>query len=156
MDMRSKLSKLLKPPKFKIEITTDYNDLSDWCKYKALLNLPGHYPWSNRLKYLLLTDSDIIDVNIKTVDLSNGVAEDEFVSLVNYITPINNQITVNYYINGDDMKYVDKIDKLAHILENYKPEPTIKEYIESYSMDDLYKYIHTALIGIAKLTNQLH
>jgi hypothetical protein len=37
----------------------------EFCKYKYLLNLPGHQPWSFRFKYLFLMRSLIIDIAIK-------------------------------------------------------------------------------------------
>ncbi len=160
MDVRNRMRTLLNSPKFKIEITTEYNDLSDWCRYKTLLNLPGHYPWSNRLKYLLLTNSYVIDVNVKTVNQTYDYVEDEFVTFINYITPINNQITVTYYINEEDTESAAKMNeaeivKLADTLKNYEPQPTIKKYINDYTMENMYNYIYTALIGIAKVTKQI-
>lgn len=39
-----------------------YEPVTNYSKYLFLLNLPGHYPWSNRLKYLFLTNSIVINV----------------------------------------------------------------------------------------------
>ena len=39
--------------------------VSDWCKYKYLLDLPGSKPWSVRFKKLLLTKSLIIKFDVE-------------------------------------------------------------------------------------------
>jgi len=41
------------------------SSITDWCKYKYLLDLPGAHPWSVRLKELLLTKSLIIKIDVK-------------------------------------------------------------------------------------------
>lgn len=39
--------------------------LYEFCKYKYLLNLPGHQPWSYRFKYLFLMHSLVINVDLR-------------------------------------------------------------------------------------------
>lgn len=41
------------------------SSVSDWCKYKYLLDLPGSKPWSVRFKELLLTKSLIIKFDVE-------------------------------------------------------------------------------------------
>jgi len=95
----------------------NYQPLYEWCKYKYLLNLPGHYPWSNRLKYLFLMDSLVINVNLKLKNIYPEYEDDVYISLIDYIVEKNVDyidITEYYYrVNRDSPKeYSDKKDKL--------------------------------------------
>ena len=47
----------------KILIDKPSTPITDWCKYKYLLDLPGAHPWSVRFKELMLTGSYVIKVD---------------------------------------------------------------------------------------------
>ena len=50
-----------------LDAWTSFEPLYEWSKYKWLLNLPGRYPWSNRLKWLFLMKSGVINVSVYTI-----------------------------------------------------------------------------------------
>ena len=62
----------------------NYESVQTFTKYKFLLNLPGRYPWSTRLKYLYLSRGFIINVRVKTLGDGN---EDFYKSFIDYIVP---------------------------------------------------------------------
>ncbi len=65
----------------------NYTPMMDISKYRFLLNLPGHYPWSNRFKYLFLTGSVIINISVITESINgdDGWNEDEYHSFIDLI-----------------------------------------------------------------------
>lgn len=48
-----------------ISISEKFVPMYEYCKYKYLLNLPGHQPWSNRLMKISTMKSLIIDINVR-------------------------------------------------------------------------------------------
>jgi hypothetical protein len=63
-----------------------YEPLYNWCKYKWLLNLPGHYPWSNRFKFLFLMKSVVVNVDVSTV--GRGYTDGPYMTIANlFVTP---------------------------------------------------------------------
>lgn len=53
------------PKKLPLQIEFAHNrDLSEFSQYKYLLNLPGNQPWSYRFKYLFLSKSLVVNVNV--------------------------------------------------------------------------------------------
>lgn len=61
-------------PPFKVELTKPI-PMEMFADYKYLLNLPGHQPWSSRLKYLFLTGSLVVNVNLRQHYGANDVNE---------------------------------------------------------------------------------
>ncbi len=49
---------------YELYVSEQYVPLYDFCKYKYLLNLPGHQPWSYRMSKILLMGSLVIDVSV--------------------------------------------------------------------------------------------
>jgi hypothetical protein len=47
-----------------IDLSSMHEPMFEWSKYPGLLNLPGHQPWSYRLKYLYLLKSPVINVDV--------------------------------------------------------------------------------------------
>ena len=84
----------------------NYESVDTFTKYKFLLNLPGRYPWSTRLKYLYLSKGFIINVRVKT--LGDG-DEDYYKSFIDLIVPdtlcFNINMTYYYYDYDKDIKY---------------------------------------------------
>ena len=99
--------KLKKPSDNKIKLVVkldawvNYEPIYNFSSYKILLNLPGRYPWSNRLKYLPLMNSHIIDVNIITHYENNQVDK----SWITFINIIFDNIKHNF--NSIDYHYYD-------------------------------------------------
>lgn len=60
-----------------------YIPVWEFAKYKYLLNLPGHYPWSNRMKYLFLTKSLVINVSVTTK--GSDYVDEPFDTISDYI-----------------------------------------------------------------------
>ena len=81
----------------------NYESVQTFTKYKFLLNLPGRYPWSTRLKYLYLSKGFIINVRVKTLGDGN---ENFYKSFIDYIVPdilcIN--IDMKYYYDETYLK----------------------------------------------------
>jgi hypothetical protein len=50
---------------FDVTIGSHQIPLYEFCKYKYLLNLPGHQPWSYRFKYLFLMNALVINVDLR-------------------------------------------------------------------------------------------
>ena len=153
---------------------SNYESVKCFTKYKFLLNLPGRYPWSTRLKYLYLSKSFIINVRVKT--LGDG-DEDFFKSFVDLIVPdklcIN--IDMNYYYdatcnennktkeeinktieynekNKIEIRQVyDKIKEIFHTYKNLSPyddKNVIKAYnlINNFKTNDMYEYYYNIML----------
>ena len=63
-NVRMKLKQINNKKEFDIHIGETYAPIYNFCKYKYLLNLPGHQPWSYRLMKILLMKSLVISVEI--------------------------------------------------------------------------------------------
>ncbi len=153
---------------------SNYESVKSFTKYKFLLNLPGRYPWSTRLKYLYLSKSFIINVRVKT--LGDG-EEDYFKSFVDLIVPdtlcIN--IDMNYYYdatcnennktkaeinktieynekNKIEIRQVyDKIKEIFHTYKNLSPydnKNVIKAYnlIHNFKTNNMYEYYYNIML----------
>ncbi len=153
---------------------SNYESVKSFTKYKFLLNLPGRYPWSTRLKYLYLSKSFIINVRVKT--LGDG-DEDYFKSFVDLIVPdtlcIN--IDMNYYYdatcnennktkeeinktieynekNKIEIRQVyDKIKEIFHTYKNLSPyddKNVIKAYnlIHNFKTNNMYEYYYNIML----------
>lgn len=141
----------------------NYESVAAFKKYKFMLNLPGHYPWSTRLKYLYLGRQYVINVRVFTY-LTDGTMDDHYNSFVDYLVPDTNCINIDmkYYMVGssesvDKHKYADKqnmhecnmvYDKIKRIYYKYKnKQPSVDakvrksyELINKLSTENIYKY----------------
>lgn len=151
----------------KLDGWINYEPVTTNSKYLFLLNLPGHYPWSNRFKYLFLTNSVIININIRTIPYDEtGYKDDNWISFIDLLMkPKQDYINIpyDYYTyNGTDtniskkvydlnIKTIDKIIlKLEYIYKSYDKEKNkydnmIKSYsskINTLTNDVIYKYIY--------------
>ena len=82
---------------------TNYESVKIFKNYKFNLNLPGHYPWSTRLKYLYLAKTFIINIRVTTiVDKSNEI-EEHYKSFIDLVVPDSYCINIdmNYYYSTD-------------------------------------------------------
>lgn len=160
------------PIKILLNAWETYEPIYKFCEYLYLLNLPGHYPWSNRLKYLFLMDSIIINVNINTISIKPEYKDPKYITLIDYV--INNkdyiEIIYNYYRVSkryiDDKKLKNKVDKLQKkefnkfvktlnkIYMNLVDNPTkykkmskkAKNKVDKLTNERIYQYIYKGII----------
>ena len=129
-----------------------------FCKYKILLNLPGHYPWSNRFKYLFLMDR-IITINI---DPETYYKDESWITFIDYLVKPNKHyidLKFKYYridgITKNDKEYIKKcetnnaneynkiIKKLQYIYNNQdKIKIDYDNFVKKLTMQHVYKYIY--------------
>lgn len=153
-----------------------YIPIYKFADYKILLNLPGRYPWSNRLKYLFLTKSLVININVITIfiDDNNIFIDDEWETLIDYILEKNDYInlTLKYYeYNGKNENVKNKIlkmnerefnkiiSKINNIYNDFninekKYDKIIKngyDKVSKLTMDRIYSYIYRAIVENSKI-----
>ena len=155
----------------------NYTPIMDNSKYLFLLNLPGHYPWSNRFKYLFLTNSVIININVFTQAISkDGWNDDEYYSFIDLIMKPNKDyfdLKFTYYTAGKsnsiDLQNKAKqmthneinnvISKIENIYSNYTKNKTkydkmIKNYrqkIDKLTNETVYEYIYKCIVYNSKV-----
>lgn len=164
---------LIKNPKPNEHVLIDldawntYIPVWEFAKYKYLLNLPGHYPWSNRMKYLFLTKSLVINVSVTTI--GSDYVDEPFETIIDYIfkpnvdyldkhttyfvpkhrhsldTPIEqiteNNIVFNYITSVRDTPR-DLYDKITE--SAYTKASTL-------NMTHIYKYIYNLILFNAEI-----
>jgi hypothetical protein len=82
---------------YDINVNTQFVPMYDFAKYKYLLNLPGHQPWSYRMTKILLMESLIFDVAILQtyiIKKDNKQYKDVNKKWIQFYS--------NYFKNGDD------------------------------------------------------
>ena len=109
-----------------IKLSEKYTPMYSFCKYKYLLNLPGHQPWSYRFKYLFLMNSFII--NVAVIQHYNEFEKNE--KWLNFFDVILEpdtdyiEIEYNWYENKDNSnEYKKLINKLDDIYKYYNSNP---------------------------------
>lgn len=164
-------NKLNIPLKILLDAWKSYNPLYELCEYLYLLNLPGHYPWSNRFKYLFLMNSIVINVSVNTIDINNQYKDPRYTSLIDYIIDNKDYINIvyNYYIlsgknNNETIikkknklhkeefnKFVTKLNKVYINLEKNpekykKMAKKAKNKVNKMSNERLYQYIYKGIL----------
>ena len=110
---------------YDININTQFVPMYDFAKYKYLLNLPGHQPWSYRMTKILLMESLIFDVSITQTYIINNNKKDinkkwiQFFS--NYFENEEDYIEINY-------DWTENVTSDAQVLSIYE------------KINDLYSY----------------
>ena len=133
-NLRYMLSQEKKLP-LTVKIFENYTPMYSFCKYKYLLNLPGHQPWSYRFKYLFLMNSLVINVSVIKHYTDNEKLEknDKWLSFFDIImVPDTDYIDIeyNWYENKDN-------------LDEYK-KYNLDEYNKLINkLDDVYKYYNS-------------
>jgi len=97
-----------------LDAWTNYEPMYKWCHHKYLLDLPGHYPWSTRIKYLLLMKSLVLNVNVRTFGV--GFIEEPWVDFTSY-----------FFRPGRD--YIQFIYNYHHIPRN-KPNEELRQKLK--------------------------
>jgi hypothetical protein len=150
-----------KAMKYEFLTHKNYKSVKEFKEYKFLLNLPGRYPWSTRLKYLYLSKSFIINIRVKTL---GDVNDDVYNSFVDLLVPDNLCINIdmNYYYNDNDNndpnKYVkqniyetnkvyEKIKQIYHQYKNKNPIESTKvqeayDLINKLDIKQIYQYYY--------------
>jgi hypothetical protein len=148
-------SKLL----IKLDAWDEYEPMYMWKKYDALLNLPGHYDWSNRFKYLFLMDKLIINVNPILND--DGYIFDRSKTFIDfYVKPNVHYYDVNVKCKYIKMEGAEKYNKTACIkaikeidnidLKKYKGMINKgKKIVQQLELKHVYKYIHATISEMA-------
>ena len=95
-----------------IDAWNNYETPCSWSKYKFLLNLPGNYTWSNRLKYLFLLKSLVI--NVETYIVGDSFKDEPYISFIDLL------IDKNDYIPIEHVYYRDALDKEQKIRKKIK------------------------------------
>jgi hypothetical protein len=157
--------------------TQNYESVAAFKKYKFMLNLPGHYPWSTRLKYLYLGRQFIINIRVFTY-LEDGI-EEHFHSFVDYIVPQDTHcinIDMKYYHadyktetadlkkkrlilnNAECDRVYNMIKTIYYKFQNKEPSMNKKvqhayKLINALSTVDIYTYylqiaMHNQMLGI--------
>ncbi len=143
-----------------------YTPIYSLCEYMYLLNLPGHYQWSNRLKYLFLMKSHVININVKLI--SEEYTDEKYITFIDYIINKNNyhEIVLKYYRENYNLPvetnqlYMEKnidefnkfIRKLSNIYKKLEKERTVK--ISSRSTKKKTDKINQSFDKINQLTNE--
>ena len=83
--------------------SSNYESVKVFKNYKFNLNLPGHYPWSTRLKYLYLAKTFIINVRVNTIINKSNEIEEHYKSFIDLVVPDSYCINIdmNYYYSTD-------------------------------------------------------
>lgn len=153
-----------KAMKYEFLTSNNYQSVKEVAKYKWLLNLPGRYPWSTRLKYLYLARSFIINVKVDTMGDTPSI-EPNYISFVDLFVPdkymYNITMDYHYYERSSEneekqQKYLqknlketdrvyDEIKKLYHATKNEMPKNNknvleANKIINSFTSDHVYEY----------------
>jgi hypothetical protein len=148
--------------KYEFLTKDNYESIDNFKQYKFLLNLPGRYPWSTRLKYLYLCKSYIINVRVTT---KGSVNEAIYNSFIDVILPDSYCINIDmyYYYYDNKLNELDKkekyeklnkqetrkvYDKIKQIYYEYKDKnplddekvQTAYNIVNAFNMNDMYEY----------------
>jgi len=157
-NIRYNLNKLSSTKKW-LNINLDgwksYIPMSKFCDYKILLNLPGHYPWSNRFKYLFLMKSLVVNIDVYTIDTENIEFEPEWSTFINLLVQPNRHyknIIMKYYYSNDKEEKIKNLqlnhDETQYVLNE------LKEIYDDIKNNDKYiKMISNGFETVSKLSN---
>jgi hypothetical protein len=165
----------------KLDGWINYESIYYFSKYKYLLNLPGRYPWSNRLKYLFLMKSMVINIDVETISVEQKYFDKKYVTLIDFIIKKNKHyknITMKYYkrsrnnlqisqedinnINSMNKKEVDIVYRKIEKLYNYynkHPEEYNEIVNNGYKRVNklknkhIYQYIYNCIIKNSEFIN---
>ena len=96
-NIRMKLKNITKEnPHYKIFVKEKYLPIYQFCKYKYLLNLPGHQPWSYRLTKILAMGSLVIDINVIQKYSEKNINEQWIQCFVDFFKKNKDYIQIDY------------------------------------------------------------
>jgi hypothetical protein len=153
-NIRKKLKEIVENnnnKKYNIHISEQYVPLYNFCKYKYLLNLPGHQPWSYRMSKILLMNSLVIDISILQKYIyknKNKIIEDnneKWIQIYSeYFEPNKDYIEIKY-------DWTEKITTNLQVNNIYNEINKIYKFYEN----NLNDYIKISKNGTKK-ANQLN
>jgi len=139
----------------------NYEPIYKTSEYFYLLNLPGHYGWSNRLKYLYLMKSIVININMKTIMYKDDIIEsidEKFISFIDYIIKPNNdfEYTYTYHMKNDNNFFMSSTINDYIIEENNKLLQFLKSIPSKYNSnkEQYNKMIERNYKKVFKLTDE--
>jgi hypothetical protein len=172
--LRETLEKLSKDTnwlKVYLDAWTNYEKIYEMNNYKYLLNLPGHYPWSNRFKYLFLMKSLVININANMQEYKTNNIEYNWISFIDYIVKPNEDyinIDATYYWSSNNDIHVDKHNndetlKIFNKLKEISKQTNYNEYnkiidngfnkVSKLSNKHIYNYIYEGIVQNSKLVS---
>ncbi len=114
--------------KYDVTIGKHRVPLFEFCKYKYLLNLPGHQPWSYRFKYLFLMKSLVINIDINQHYNPNDYNEGwmNFFDIIwedgeDYINLVYDWYEKNHEHNKKE--YYKLLGKINSVYNNFESNP---------------------------------
>ena len=156
-----------------VTITLDnkHESMFNWNKYSGLLNLPGHQPWSYRLKYLYLLKSPVVNVDVLLRYDKSEKSNDSLDRWIQFFDPIfipNKdyiQISQVYYdypklpdfneLKKESYdKIVDDIKKSYTILSD-KYKDTAYKKISELSSSRILQFLYVTIVKYSIITNKL-
>ena len=140
----------------KLDAWQSYEPLYAWGKYKWLLNFPGRYPWSNRLKYLFLMKSGVINVDLRTI--GGDYVDEPYMTFINLIVKpdidyINIHSTYNNKIRPG--RHPEQKDLDIQYVENKRVYNEIIKRTESITPTDYNKMIKSSFDKANTINNDL-
>jgi hypothetical protein len=136
---------------FIVKIDEPLSPITEWVKYKYLLDLPGAYPWSVRFKELLMMKSIVIKVDIKNPWIN-------FYSAL--LKPNIDYIQIKYDNNDEPINLANGIyNKIVKVYKYLKHKPkkvndminSAYKNINKLTMDGVINY----LVLVLKLSEKL-
>ena len=157
----------------KLDAWKNWEPITNFCKYMVLLNLPGKYPWSNRLKYLFLMDSIIININVETDFLERNEVYKKYLSFIDLVVTEKNYVEIlfKYKREHEDLsektnkrlreenqkEFVKLVNKINRIYKNrndpkYKKMVSdSKKLVNKLTNERIYSYLYRAILLNSKL-----
>ena len=147
---------------FDITIGSHQIPLYEFCKYKYLLNLPGHQPWSYRFKYLFLMNSLVINIDLKqnykssSNDTWINFFDRFFKENIDYVN-----IIYDWYDNDNsknEQNYLSLLQNIIEVYERFENDPSLyKRMVEhghnvamSISQNIIYESVYMIVEEYAK------
>lgn len=148
-----------------------FEPLYGWSKYKWLLNLPGRFPWSNRLIWLFLTKSGVINVDLSiTAATYKEEPYDIFINLivepnVDYVnieskytnrissntTPTSEDLTTQFKENKNIYDRVVSTVKSITDSQYYNMIESAYKKVNSINNDVIHQYVYDLIVANSKI-----
>ncbi len=150
-NMRMKLKNIVQEKKnnsIQIHIKEEYVPMYEFCKYKYLLNLPGHQPWSYRFSKILPMNSLVFHINVLQSYDNGKTYNKKWIQCFDEIfVPNKDYIEIDY-------KWIENKTNDSNIIQVYNDLVSLFNYYEKNH--SLYtKIIKSASKKSNLITNQL-
>jgi hypothetical protein len=165
-NVRKKLEDFSKNNKnYEIEIGSKHIPMFDFCKYKYLLNLPGHQPWSNRFMKVVIMGSLLVNVDLMQSFDGGKTFNGSWITVYhNYFKNKKDYINLTYKwienktTDNNVISLYNKINKLYEYFENHneKYNKIIKSCTNKALQLNLNVYYYTIYRIILQFTEKLY